>query len=119
MSQMRKHTFRVLLFSLLSLKLFTNLNYAGNKTARSPEVSTLQKCPNLFLTYSLVPSALPSVSTRTTYCCLNSAKFIEESMCKIYFHLTLKITTHGILLPLHRYTSNTEYCRKEMTSKLL
>jgi len=110
-----ENTFRMLLFSLLYLKLFTNLNSAGNKAARPPEVPTLQKLPSLFLTYSLVPSALPSVSTCTTYCCLNSALFIEESMCKIYFHLTLKITKHGILLPLHWYTSNAEYSEKEMT----
>jgi len=48
MCSMRKNTFRILLFSLLSLKLFTKLNSAGNKTARSPEVSALQTFPNLF-----------------------------------------------------------------------
>jgi hypothetical protein len=82
-------------------------------------VSALQKFPNLFLTYSLVPSALPSVCTCTTFCSLNSALFSEEGMCRIYFHLTLKITTHGVLIPPRSYTSNAEYCKTEMTFTLL
>jgi len=32
--------------------------------------------------------------TEINFVCLNSALFIEEGMCRIYFHLTLTITTH-------------------------